>query len=153
MNARSREIEKSMAAFRGLCRAHGLRATHQRMVIYRKLAATREHPDADTLYRRVRKLLPSISFDTVYRTLRMLENKRAVSRVAFIQDRMRFDANTAPHHHFVCNACGRVMDFYSAELDRVPRPPEAPAIGRIDSIHIELRGICRDCRNNNRKSA
>ena len=142
-----------MAAFSGLCRRHGLRATHQRMVIYRELAATKDHPDADTLYRRVRNLLPSVSFDTVYRTLRILESKRTICRVAFIQDRMRFDANTAPHHHFVCKNCGRVMDFYSAELDRVLPPPEVPALGRIDSMHIELRGICSDCRKKNRESA
>lgn len=132
--------------FRDLCRRHGLKATHQRSVIYGALAATREHPDVETLYGKVRRQIPSVSLDTVYRTLRLLEQKGAVCRVAFVGDRMRYDADMRRHHHFVCKACGKVMDFMSAVLDRVPPPPETPSLVRIDSMHIELRGLCRGCR-------
>lgn len=140
-------------SFRDLCRRNGLKATHQRSVIYGALVATREHPDVETLYGRVRRQIPSVSLDTVYRTLRLLEQKGAVCRVAFVGDRMRYDADTRRHHHFVCNDCGKVMDFASAALDRVPPPPAMPDLGRIESMHIELRGLCSACQRKSRSRA
>ncbi|MFA7158166.1 MAG: Fur family transcriptional regulator [Kiritimatiellia bacterium] len=148
-----KQLELREEAFRDLCRRHGLKATHQRSVTFRELASTDEHPDVEILYLRVRRKIPSISLDTVYRTLRLLEKKGVICRVAFVADRMRYDAETGRHHHFVCNACGRVMDFSSATLDRVPPPPEKTDLGRIESMHIELRGLCNSCRSKNRNRA
>ena len=146
-------LELREKAFRDLCRRQGLKATHQRSVIFRELALTNEHPDVETLYMRVRRKIPSISLDTVYRTLRLLEKKGVICRVAFVADRMRYDAETGRHHHLVCNACGRVMDFSSAPLDRVPPPPETSDLGRIESMHIELRGLCNACSSKNKNCA
>jgi len=52
-----------------------MKVTHQRTEIFRELAAGTEHPDAETVYQRVCKRVPSISRDTVYRTLSTLETK------------------------------------------------------------------------------
>jgi len=61
----------------------------------------------------VRRRITAISLDTVYRTLRLFEGKRLLSRVSCSGDRARFDANTDRHHHFICTKCGGVRDFYS----------------------------------------
>lgn len=134
-----------MAAFAEICRSEGLKATHQRTEVYRELARTREHPDAETIYRRVRRRIPSISLDTVYRTLRLLEGKGVISRVGALGERARFDANLDRHHHFVCRQCGLVRDFYSPMLDTLPIPKQASDIGRIDAMQVEFRGRCAEC--------
>jgi len=142
-----RRVEDFMKA----CRRLGIKATHQRTEILRELAATEEHPDADTVYRRVRERIPSISLDTVYRTLRMLEEKKVISRVGFRGGSVRFDANTDRHHHFICTECGFVGDFYCDALDGFAAPPQAAALGEVDSVHVELWGRCRDCREKERR--
>ena len=62
------------------CRDAGIKATHQRQEIYVELAHTEEHPDAETVFRRVRLRIPTISFDTVYRNLRTLEEHGVIQK-------------------------------------------------------------------------
>jgi Fur family peroxide stress response transcriptional regulator len=115
------------------------------MEILRELAGTDEHPDAEAIFRRVRKRIPSLSLDTVYRTLRMFEERGIISRVGATRDRARFDANTDPHHHFICTRCGHISDFYSDALDQFQPPAEVREKGETYSVYVELRGICKNC--------
>jgi len=151
MRADQQEFERRMAAFADVCRRHGVKATHQRMEIYRELARTQEHPDAEAIYTEVKKRIPAISLDTVYRTLRLLEEKEVISRVGAIRDRARFDANERPHHHFICTECGLVRDFYSDKLDAFPPPKDVKAFGAVKSVHVEMRGVCKACARGKRE--
>jgi Fur family peroxide stress response transcriptional regulator len=144
------EVEKRVSEFPGICRRHGVKATHQRTEIYRELAGTNEHPDAETIYTRVRKRIPAISLDTVYRTLRLLEKKGFISRVGSFGERTRFDADTDRHHHFVCTECGFIGDIYNEEWNTFRAPSNARTIGTVNSIHVELRGICKACQRKQR---
>jgi Fur family peroxide stress response transcriptional regulator len=98
------------------------------------------------IYLRVRQRIPAISVDTIYRTLKLLEGKGVIARVASTRDRARFDANMERHHHFVCIQCGMIGDFYSDLLDRLPVPGEVAEMGSIEGVYVELRGICRKCK-------
>ena len=126
-------------------RAVGLKATYQRTEIMRELVVSGGHPDAETIYRRVRERIPTISLDTVYRTVRLLEEKGLISRVGLLRDRARFEANTERHHHFVCTECGAVHDFYSEALDGLELP-EVSDVGDADCVYVEVLGRCRRCR-------
>ncbi len=139
------EIDGRMKAFVEACRRNGVKITHQRIEIFREVAGTEEHPDAETVYERVRKRLPTISVDTVYRTLSLLEKLKLLSRVRTLSDRTRFDANTKPHHHFVCSRCGLIKDFPSPETTMLHVPAEVLTWGTVHSIHLELEGVCREC--------
>ena len=151
MKMDAREVENRVKAFSGACRDLGIKATHQRAEIYRELARTEEHPDVETIYSRVRRRIPEISLDTVYRTLRLLEEKGIITRVGSLSERTRFDANTARHHHFVCTECGFVGDLYNEEWNNVRAPTEVTAMGTVNSIHVELRGLCKTCQKKRRK--
>ncbi len=141
------EIERRIAAFTEACRQAGVRMTHQRMEIFREVAKTDEHPDAETIYTRVRRRIPVISLDTVYRTLTTFEKLGVVSRVYALCDRARFDALTSPHHHFVCAQCGMLRDFWSPEADALGIPEEVQSWGVVKSIHVEVRAVCSKCAN------
>jgi Fur family peroxide stress response transcriptional regulator len=145
MKIETKKLERRMRGFSEVCRRSGVKATHQRTEIYRELARTKEHPDAETIYARVRKRIPAMSLDTVYRTLRLLEEKKIVSRVGSLGERTRFDANTDRHHHFICKHCGYIGDFYNEELNDVSIPNDVEAMGTVISVHVELRGICKTC--------
>jgi Fur family transcriptional regulator, peroxide stress response regulator len=142
----SEQVEQRVAEFLEICRRHGVKATHQRTAILRELAGSGEHPDAETILARVRQKIPAISVDTIYRTLRLLEESGVIARVGSMRDRARFDANTDRHHHFVCTKCGMIGDFYSAAMDRLAAPREVAAMGVVEGVYVELRGICRKCR-------
>src|SRR3990172_3610995 len=114
--------QDAIAPFVDKCRALRIKGTHQRTEIYREIASTDAHPDAKTVYRGGRQRIPAISFDTVYRTLRLFEKEGIISRVGHQGESARFDANMDLHHHFVCTVCGLVKDFRSELLDHLPIP-------------------------------
>jgi Fur family peroxide stress response transcriptional regulator len=145
MKIEAKEVERRTKVFSGICRRYGVKATHQRSEIYRELAGTNEHPDAETIYAQVRKRIPAISLDTVYRTLRLLEKQGLISRVGSFGEKTRFDANTDRHHHFVCTRCGFIGDIYNEEWDDFRAPSDVMAMGTVNSVHIELRGLCKAC--------
>jgi Fur family peroxide stress response transcriptional regulator len=141
------ETEKRVQAFFEAFRVHGIRATPQRVEIYRELRKTEEHPDAETVYRRVRERMPVISLDTVYRTLRLFEEKEVISRVGALNERARFDGNMTPHHHFICKVCGFIGDVYCGVWNDLKPPKEVERLGKVHSVHVELRGVCEKCRS------
>lgn len=123
----------------------GVKLTHQRLEICREIAHSTEHPDAEAVYQGVRERVPTISLDTVYRTLWTLLDLGLIGTLGFPRDRMRFDGNIAPHHHFICTRCGEAQDFYSEELDQLRLPEEIAAYGSVQNTRVEVKGICLRC--------
>jgi len=140
-----KEIESRMHAFIETCRSSGIKITPQRTEIFREAASTDEHPDAETIHRRILKRMPHVSLDTVYRTLHRLEKEGLIQRLHGYSERARFDANTERHLHFVCTKCDRIKDFDCKELHRFQVPDEVLSWGEVCSCHLEVRGVCSEC--------
>ncbi len=131
--------------FAEACRASGAKLTHQRMEIFREVAQAIDHPDAEEIYQRVRERMPTVSLDTVYRTLRWLEDLGFISTLGPLWERTRFDANLKQHHHFVCVRCGLTRDFYSDHLNNLKLPNLVKSIGQVETMQVEVKGICHEC--------
>ncbi|MDX9895861.1 MAG: Fur family transcriptional regulator [Desulfofustis sp.] len=145
MTIRNHEVEQRMHHFEMVCREEGIKVTQQRIEIFREVAQTEEHPDADNIYQRVRDRLPTVSLDTVYRTLWLLNDLGLVVTLGSSREPTRFDANLERHHHFVCRQCGFTRDFVSKDLDNLALPDSLRSFGNVEQAHIEVRGLCRDC--------
>jgi Fur family peroxide stress response transcriptional regulator len=139
------KIESRVHQFEEACRERGLKVTPQRLEIFRVLASSSAHPSVEEVFEKIRKRMPTVSLDTVYRTLTTLSEAGMVSRVEVLDDRSRFDANIEHHHHFVCVRCKRVMDFYWPTFDHLTVPEEVQGLGRIEQPHVEVRGVCNAC--------
>lgn len=137
--------EKRLEHLKAAAKEAGVKLTHQRLEIFRELAATEEHPDAETIFRAVQQRMPTVSLDTVYRTLGMLHDLGLVTTLGPQRDGVRFDANLDPHHHYVCVRCGLVRDFVSEELNGLRLPDALKKLGSIVDAHVEVRGLCAEC--------
>jgi Fur family peroxide stress response transcriptional regulator len=138
------EAAELLETFKKICREAGLKVTHQRLEIFRVLAVANDHPSAEDIYERVRKTVPTISLDTVYRTVTTLEKNGVLGRVQ-PDARSRFDPNLEVHHHFICTECKRIDDFYWPAFDRMRSPPRRAQWGRVESKRVEIRGVCKAC--------
>jgi Fur family peroxide stress response transcriptional regulator len=145
LKTEKREIERRMEHFEQVCRAAGVKVTHQRVEIFRQVAQSGHHPDADTVFRGVRKRVPTMSLDTVYRTLWLLDDLGLITTLGPPRERARFDANLRRHHHFVCRRCGLVRDFYSDTFDDLKLPESVSTIGLVETTHVEAEGVCTKC--------
>ena len=145
--------DRRLERLRTIAREAGLKLTHQRLEVFRELAASEEHPDAERIFRAVQQRVPTVSLDTVYRTLWMLHDLGLVRTLGPKGEALRFDANLDRHHHFCCVRCGLVRDFESAELDALRVPDAVRAIGRVVDAHVEVRGLCASCEQGQAKNA
>jgi Fur family peroxide stress response transcriptional regulator len=137
--------EQRLEHLKATAKEAGVKLTHQRLEIFRELAASEEHPDAETLFRAVQQRVPTVSLDTVYRTLWMLHDLGLVTTLGPQRDGMRFDANLDRHHHYLCVRCGLVRDFESQELNGLRVPDAVRRLGSIVDAHVEVRGLCTKC--------
>ena len=140
------EVERRVSLFSQALRKSGLRLTHQRLEVAREIASSDTHPDVEAIYRGVRVRVPTISLDTVYRTLAALVELGLISRVNATAGPARYDANRTQHHHFVCTRCGLVRDLQSATLDGIRAPDQTSTFGRVESVEVQLRGVCEECK-------
>jgi Fur family peroxide stress response transcriptional regulator len=140
-----REVERRLEEFETRAARAGVKLTHQRLEIFRELAASLEHPDAEAILRGVKPRMPTVSFDTVYRTLWLLSELGIVNALGPRRHSVRFDANLGNHHHYVCERCGLVRDFDSAELDGIRIPAAVKSFGAVLRAQVEIRGICERC--------
>ncbi len=126
------------------CRARGMNVTPQRMAIYRALLEAEDHPSPETLYRRVRPDMPSMSLATIYKALDALVGLGLAQEVSATGDVKRYDANMARHHHLVCTRCRAIRDFDDDVLDRVA-PPRRLGGFVAHTVSVQISGLCSTC--------
>jgi Fur family transcriptional regulator, ferric uptake regulator len=103
-------------------RKAGVRITRQRRVILRLLAEAGDHPDALELYNRAVAEDATVSLTTVYRTLKLLEEKGEIHRHAFEGGPARFESADAGHHdHLIDVETGQVIEFHSEKIEALQR--------------------------------
>ena len=142
---KTREIEDKMNAFQDKCREAGLKVTPQRMAVYKTLLESTEHPSAEVVFRRVRDTFPSISLDTVSRTLLTLTNMGVAFTVEGSGDAKRFDAKLEPHQHFKCLKCKRIIDCHHEAFDRIEIPQNLRGRFSVHRATVYFEGLCNLC--------
>lgn len=124
-----------------LCIERGLKMTGQRRVIARVLSEADDHPDVEEVYRRALALDARISIATVYRTVRLLEEKGILERRDFGGGRARYDpADRGHHHHLIDVDTGRVVEFSDEEHEALARAIAARLGFALVGHRLELFG-------------
>ena len=124
-----------------LCVERGLKMTGQRRVIARVLSEAEDHPDVEELYRRAAALDGRISIATVYRTVRLLEEKGILARRDFGGSRARYEPTAhGRHYHLIDVETGKVIEFEDAEHERLMQAIAARLGFDLVSHRLELFG-------------
>jgi Fur family ferric uptake transcriptional regulator len=124
-----------------LCVERGLKMTGQRRVIARVLSDASDHPDVEELYRRAARLDSRISIATVYRTVRLFEEKGILERRDFGGGRARYEPSEHGHHfHLIDVESGKVIEFQDAEHEALMRTIAQRLGFELVSLRLELFG-------------
>lgn len=124
-----------------LCLERGLKMTGQRRIIARVLSEAVDHPDVEELYRRASALDSRISIATVYRTVRLFEERGILQRRDFGSGRARYEAADHGHHyHLIDVESGKVVEFTSAEHERLVRAVAEQLGFDVVSLRLEVFG-------------
>jgi Fur family peroxide stress response transcriptional regulator len=120
-----------------MLRSNGLKVTPQRVEIIRFLQAHRVHPTAQQIYEHVLRKVGSVSFTTIYNTMRVLEQMGQVRKIPITENAAIYDIDTSDHGHFVCEVCGTVYDIAYKASFQIPH--------QARKTELIVYGVCERC--------
>ncbi len=124
-----------------------IKHSRQRDSIHQCLRNRYDHPTAETVYLSIKEDFPNISLGTVYRNLSLLAELGEIQKISTGVGPDRFDGNPAPHYHFLCRACGKVLDIDMPAQHSLHALAGKKFSGIIEAHSIQFRGLCPDCAN------
>lgn len=125
----------------------GLRRTAQRDLILEIFLKTEEHLTSEDLYFLVHREDPSVGHTTVYRTLKLLTEAGLAREVRFGDNKTYYEHhfNHEHHDHMICTECGKVIEFFSQEIENL-QDQMAANFGFLPTHHsLRLWGVCDEC--------
>ena len=118
----------------------------KRNAILSCLQQSTAHPSAEMVHEMLQEEHPDISLATVYRNLSLFKAQGTIQSLGMIHGIERFDGNTNPHVHFVCNCCSAIMDLHQMDAPQRLCSEAAQHIGgQVDSCQLMFFGTCRAC--------
>jgi Fur family ferric uptake transcriptional regulator len=111
----------------------GLKATLPRLKILEIFQAGKQrHMTAEDVFRVLLEDRSDIGLATVYRVLTQFEQAGLLNRSNFESGKAVYEINEGQHHdHLVCLDCGKVEEFYDAEIEKrqqsSPNPRASPS--------------------------
>lgn len=128
-----------------ILKQQNISVTPQRVEILRNIMARHDHPSAERIFQEVRRSLPMISFNTVYKTLETFCQLGLIMKVNPLHEVARYDGNTTPHTHMVCSRCHQVEDLFWHWPAEVPLPEPGESGFQVEAVVVQLFGLCRQC--------
>ena len=123
-----------------------MRQSKKRDAMLSLLQSVTDHPSADRIYQQLKPRYPDLSLGTVYRNLGLLCGQGLVKRVGTVNGQERYDGQTSPHSHFICNRCGSVLDLPDlrpgGDLEQAVSSQYGFAVERCE---LTFYGLCPSC--------
>ncbi|GIP33185.1 Fur family transcriptional regulator [Paenibacillus sp. J2TS4] len=123
----------------------GWRITDQRRRLAELFTITDGYLSPKDVYEYMSQKYPSVSFDTIYRNLRLLSEMGILEQFYFLDSGLKFKANCSNHHHhhLICVNCEKTVTFDYCPMWNISGLPE-----QFDILNhrFEIYGICSDCK-------
>jgi len=137
--------EKSDVAAIDALRNKGYKATPQRIAICRIALHSREHPTAQSIYDEVKKVHPTVSLATVYKTLQVLRDLDLIHELNLPKGQARFDSYIKPHINLICLQCGNIEDLDDPTAREISERVSAATKFKPNGQRIDVYGTCPKC--------
>jgi len=96
---------------------HGIQPSAQRVAVADYVLYTTDHPSAEQVWAEVKRSFPMLSRATVYNTLNLFTEKGLLRELVLAEGKVVFDPKLDPHHHFLDEETGEIVDVPWAALD------------------------------------
>src|ERR1700745_4215499 len=118
--------------------------TPQREAVLHVIRERDDHPTANEIFEAARLRLPSISYATVYNSLRYLKEAGPVHEIKFGDSSSSSTRANQRHDHAICNCGGKLVDFDLPETAKLMHAAARKSAFKPDTVHLTLRGLCPD---------
>ena len=153
--ARPQPITEEQEVFLKHLQKKGLKRTSQRDLILDVFLRTEAHLSNEDLYRLVKEIDPGVGQTTVYRTLKLLTEAGLAREVRFGDGRTHYEHQYKHQHHdhMICSECGKIIEFFSAELEAIQDAMAAKHRFEITQHLLRIIGVCAECRRARKQKA
>lgn len=123
---------------------NGWRITDQRRTLANIFASTEGYLSPKDVYDEMSRSYPSVSFETVYRNLRMLSEMGVLEQFYFMEGGLKFKGSCIDHHHhhLICVNCEKTLTFEYCPMEQQLK---LPGEYKILNHRFEVYGICENC--------
>ena len=139
------DIQELEASIIKALRGKGYKATLQRIAIGRFALHNHAHPTAQRIYSEVKKVYPTVSLATVYKTIRILEEVGLIQELKLPKDQTRYDSDIHPHINLICLGCGNIRDFEDPALPEMIAKVSAAEKFAATKQRFDIYGLCQSC--------
>ena len=119
--------------------------TKQRQTVLRVIRDSDKHLTANEVFDAARRLLPGISFATVYNSLNYLKNQGLIGEIKFGTNANLYDRRLTRHDHALCNKCGKLVDLELTIPKKLLEEAASRSKFKPETIELTLRGLCPEC--------
>ena len=125
----------------------GLKATLPRLKILEIFQkGGQRHMTAEDVFRVLLEERSDVGLATVYRVLTQFEQAGLLMRSNFESGKAIYELDEGQHHdHFVCTSCGKVEEFYDAEIEKRQNLIAKEKGWVIQDHSMALYGQCAAC--------
>jgi Fe2+ or Zn2+ uptake regulation protein len=120
--------------------------TKQRQTVLQVIRESDKHLTANEVFDDARRLMPGISFATVYNSLNYLKKEGLIGEIKFGTDSNLYDRKLTRHDHALCNRCGKLVDLELSIPNKLLEEAAKRSNFKPDTIELTLRGLCPECR-------
>ena len=122
----------------------------KREAILQYLRDTTTHPSAEMVFHQLKPQIPDLSLGTVYRNLNLFKEQGLIVSLGTVKGVERFDGETTPHVHYICEGCGCVLDLKGIAVPQELQSAVAEATGgEVTGCQLTFTGVCMECLNKN----
>lgn len=127
-------------------REAGLKVTEPRLAVFGSVEIG-EHLDADEIFRRVSRALPSTSLQTVYGVLAALSGAGLLRKIEPAGSPALYESRIGDnHHHLICTRCNAVHDVGCVVGEAPCLTPSETHGFQLATAEVTFWGLCPDCR-------
>jgi Fur family ferric uptake transcriptional regulator/Fur family peroxide stress response transcriptional regulator len=135
-----------MTAIEIYLKSYDIKPSLQRIAIMDYLRNHKTHPTVDEIYNALVPSIPTLSKTTVYNTLKLFADKKAILSIQIEDKNLRFDGDVSLHAHFICLGCERIFDIQMDELNLLAKKEINDLY--ITETQVYYKGYCKECRKN-----
>jgi Fe2+ or Zn2+ uptake regulation protein len=139
-------MKDSYEIVRGYLMDHNVNPSFNRVKIMEYLISKKNHPTADSIYKELKKELPTLSKATIYNSINAFTRAGVVKTIMGDGKEAHYDAVMDPHGHFLCEICQGCFDF---DISNERFEFEEIEGFAINEKEVYLRGICKKCLEDN----
>ena len=143
-----------MQVFLEYLQSRKLKVTPHRQLILETFLEHEGHRSVEDIYRVVRQSDPRVGYTTVYRTMKILADCGLAREIDLADGITRYEHlyNHQHHDHMICMECGNSIEFYNEDIEAVQDAASVQLGFKVLDHKLQIYGVCRDCKKEDRKS-